>query len=277
MKKILGILCITSSIFAMELDVVKSHRIEEVFVPDRLGSLELYYNNKGFSVYQDDKKHDIKKYHTDKMLRNINKKQLKGFLKGGYLSLNQMDDGEFSLQAKGRVNGGGPVLGFVAYWITKCLCYGTIGAAVGASIGGAKIGCSIGSSSKSSVPSSYPSINGAVTEMAKEGANLGLAYVASNAVVPMTTMSLSTAVSTMGTTGFVTTVSPTLLSTAPILGSYPGIGLVSASITGAGLAEPAALVTGTAIASTGSGLGIVAGIEALSLKVGLFFGMAPTL
>jgi hypothetical protein len=119
MKKILGLLCITSSMFAMELDVVKSHRVQGIFVPERLGSLELYHNDKGFSIYHDNKKHDVKKYHVDPMLRNINKKQLKGFLKNGYLSVNQMDDGEYSLKAKGRVNGGGPIGATIGVFLGK--------------------------------------------------------------------------------------------------------------------------------------------------------------
>lgn len=282
MKHILSLLCITSSIFSMQLDVVKPNKLHikspSLFVPERLGSLELYHNDKGFSIYHDNKKHDVKKYHVDPMLRNINKKQLKGFLKHGYLFVNQMDDGEYSLKAKGRVNGGGPILGMAAYWITKCLCYGTIGAAIGAAIGGAKVG----TSRQPAIESAYPIMNeqamGAMTSMAKEGANLGLAYTASTAVVPMATMSLSTAIS-MGATGAVSTTAmaaPTMVSTAAIAGSYPGIGLVAAGITGAGYAEEAALVTGAGLASTGTGLGIVASIEALSLKVGIFFGMTPT-
>lgn len=96
-------------------------RIEpsSVFVPHQLGSVELYHGKKGFSVRQDDKKYHIKKYFTDPIIRNVNKEQLKAFLKAGYLSLNQMDDGEFSLKAKMRLNGGGPIGAAIGVFLGK--------------------------------------------------------------------------------------------------------------------------------------------------------------
>ena len=145
MKRVLSLLFMTSSVFSMQLDLVnfenKVNRFQEkllkhtdniskvhikpssVFAPNQLGSVELYHDKKGFSVRQDDKKYKIQKCFTDPMVRNITKKQLNAFLKGGYFSLNQMNDGEFSLKAKGRIVGGGPILGTIAYWITKSVCY----------------------------------------------------------------------------------------------------------------------------------------------------------
>ena len=40
---------------------------KSVFIPNRLGKVELFHSKKGFCVYKDDKKHVIQKYHTDKM------------------------------------------------------------------------------------------------------------------------------------------------------------------------------------------------------------------
>jgi hypothetical protein len=154
MKKVLCLLFITSPLFSMELAVRNdSHRINHfnttkfnekaidcnyvkpsadhkvriepssVFVPEKLGSLELYHHDKkGFVVRQDDKKYIVKKYFTDSMVRDITKKQLKSFLEAGYFSINQMEDGQFSLKAKGRVNGGG-----------------ALGAAIGAFLGKAAV------------------------------------------------------------------------------------------------------------------------------------------
>jgi len=86
-------LLITSSLFSMQLDLVNidkktsklSHYIvskisnkthikpESVFAPSKLGSVELYHGKKGFYVHQDNKKHVIKKYFTDPIIRNIPK------------------------------------------------------------------------------------------------------------------------------------------------------------------------------------------------------------
>ena len=139
MKKVLGLLLVTSSVLSMQLDLarfdkkinlsqmvkfqekllkhtdnVSKVRIEptSVFVPSELGLVKLYHSDKGFSVRQDDKKHQIQTCFTDSMVRNIKKEALKDFLKNGYLEVNQMSDGTFSLKANNRVKGGG-ILGCI--------------------------------------------------------------------------------------------------------------------------------------------------------------------
>ena len=118
MKKALILLSFMSAtMFSMELDRVsyadnKNKMYIEPFsvkVPERLGSLDLYHSKKGFYVRHDDKKQTIKKYFTDPMLRDITKPQIKAFLANGYLTINKMEDGEYSLKAKGRLMGSGPI------------------------------------------------------------------------------------------------------------------------------------------------------------------------
>jgi hypothetical protein len=233
MKRILSLLLLTSSISAMELDRVsyadnKNKMYIEPFsvkVPKKLGSLDLYHSKKGFYVRQDDKKQTIKKYFTDPMLRDITKPQLKAFLANGYLTINQMEDGEYSLRAKGRIVGGGPILGTVAYWVTKSLCYGTAVAAVGATV--------------------------VATGGAVGGAVGGGAFIAGTAVT-------STAAAT------------------PVATVASGAGLVGAVVTGAGLSGAAATTTVAVVTGAGSVATTIAGVEALSLAVGTFFGMLPT-
>lgn len=128
MKRVLSLLLCTSSIFSMQLDLVKSdvkkdHHIKQIFVPNHLGLLELYHGKNGFYVRQDDKKYEVKKYFTDPLVRDVSEKQLKNFLKNGYISLNQMNDGEFSLKAKGRVNGGGALGASIGAFLGKAAVY----------------------------------------------------------------------------------------------------------------------------------------------------------
>ncbi len=264
MKKVLSLLLVTSSIFSMQLDLIKP---ESVFVPQRLGSVALYHGKKGFYVHQDNKKHVIKKYFTDPMVRDITKKQLKAFLQAGYLSLNQMNDGEFSLKAKGRINGGGPHLGTFMYWLTKSVCYGTMAAAVGTVIvKGGSVG--VGTMSSTAKDRAIDAANDIVMGSTK-GAIL---YVAETATVPLSSLSLEAATSAVITTA------PRLVNTAAIGASGTGILLVEKAIDIAGCNQEAALVTGAGVvAATGAGgLGVAASIEALSLTVGIFFGMLPT-
>jgi hypothetical protein len=56
---------------------------------------------------------------------------------GGYISLNQMSDGQYSIKARARVLGGGPggavAGGWLAKFVSEVLCHGTI-VAVGAGV-----------------------------------------------------------------------------------------------------------------------------------------------
>lgn len=175
MKKILSLLLLSSSLFSMELQVIRpskfnaqykstdiskvafakaitphtpfaspvkiasaksksspvvvKHKLEDLridskftFVPERLGSLQLNHGENGFSIIQDGKKYEIQKCFIDSGLRNTNKEQLQAFLKSGYISVNQADDGTFTLKAHSRILGGG-----------------AIGAAIGAFLGKATV------------------------------------------------------------------------------------------------------------------------------------------
>lgn len=117
----------------------------EVFIPERLGKLKLYKDDYGFHVFKDGEIHEIQNCFCDQLLREISNEQLVKFLGrdkpkiimltpeefdqfnqnnfieipedemdkriiqlfgGGYISVNQMDDGEYILHAKVRGPGG---------------------------------------------------------------------------------------------------------------------------------------------------------------------------
>lgn len=252
MKKILGLLLVSTSLFSMELALVKSEKksskviINPVLVraPEKLGNLDLIHGKKGFVVYKDGEKHQVKKYDTDKLLQNINKKQLKSFLQGGYLFINQMDNGDYVLRAKDRLNGGGPMGGVIAYWVTKSICYGVMIASVGTiavTTGGVAVGAVTGA---------------AATAGATTIGGLAAATTATTAI---------------GTTAGVVTGT---VATGATLASSAGV--VAGAITTAGGATTAATATGAALATGATAGGVVGGIEALSVTVGTFFGMLPT-
>jgi len=248
MKKLIFLSFLTSTVFGMELDRISyadnpnKLYIEpfSVRVPERLGELDLYHSKKGFYVRQDDTKHIIKKCFTDPILRDVTKTQLKSFLTAGYLTINQMDSGEYSVRAKMRLNGGGPILGTIAYWVTKSLCYGTAVAAVG-------------------------------TVTVATGGALGAAVGGAAAVGGTVVTGTAITTTAIGTTAGVITggaVTATAVTT--------GAGVVGGAIAGAGLGGQAALVTAGAVTSAGGIAGTIAAVEGLSVAVGTFFGMLPT-
>lgn len=280
MKKILSLLLLSSSIFAMEIEVMRTQPSFEldaphaqctqpldivqlqqnasviktllkdtyitgpsVFVPARLGKLDLFHGKKGFSVLKDNQRIAIEKYNTDKLIRNMTREQLIAFLSVGYVSINQMSDGQYSLKADGRLNGGGPILGAIAYWVTKVVCYAVPVAALGTAV---------------------------VVTGGAAGAVAGAGAAAAGTAIT-TTAAATTAGATIATTAGVVTATA---ATAASVGT--GVGVAGAAIAGAGMAGQAAVVTAAAVSTTGTVAGTVVAIEALSTAVGTFFGMLPT-
>ena len=276
MRKILGLLFISSSIFSMQLDLVKPNKTvsvlvpadkltpaelnslskvyinrKAVFAPERLGSVELCHDKKGFSVLQDNKKHAIAKYFIDPLLRDITREQLGAFLQGGYLSINQMNNGEFSLKANGRIKGGGPALGAFMYWVTKSVCYGTAVAAVGT--------IAVGT-------------GGTVVALTTSGAAVAGTGAVMGAAAATTTATVTGAA--VGTTvGAAATATIASASAAAVTG---GASTVATAIAVTGGASQAAVATAGVVSSAGGIAATIAGVEAVSVAVGTFFGMLPT-
>src|SRR3990172_5106583 len=277
MKKILGLLLVSSSIFSMQLDVSKSERKsndlhisntnkvqikpQSFFAPERLGIVTLYHCKNGFCVHKDDKKHVIKKYFTDPMVRDITKEQLKSFVKNGYFVLNQMNDREFSLKAKGRVVGGGPMFGAFMYWATKSVCYGTAVAAVGTvAVGTAGVGVALASSTLAVAGT------GAVA-----GAAAATTTVTITAAAASTTVAAGTVTAIAGASAAAVTGGASVVATAIAVTSAAGTTVGGMSLTAAAATTTAGVVT-----SAGGIAATIAGVEAVSLAVGTFFGMLPT-
>jgi hypothetical protein len=113
-----------------------------VFSGSNIGKIDLYYTDQGFYVIKDNVEHLVDKHSIDTLLSSLKHKQIKKFQKIGYIQVKQSKDNQFSLHAKTRGLGGGPIFGSIVYWTVKSLCYGTAVAATGAVVvgtGGAAI------------------------------------------------------------------------------------------------------------------------------------------
>ncbi len=80
-----------------------------VFVHSDLGKIVLFHDEEGFHILKNGKKHQVKNHFLDRLLRNISQSssKLKKFLKNGYISVNQAESGEYLLEARSRLKGGG--------------------------------------------------------------------------------------------------------------------------------------------------------------------------
>lgn len=129
----------------------------EVYIPHKLGVESVYHDSEGFHVIKDDLIYDIQNCDCDKEVRGMTDENLCNFLgrnnpkvihmtqeqfkeycktaeeipykipqdqaerifKTGYLVLDQVGDGIYTLKAKARLNGGGTITGLLFYYITK--------------------------------------------------------------------------------------------------------------------------------------------------------------
>jgi len=125
-KMLLFCLFAISSIQAMEqLSSGKLTQIKKssLFATHDVGEVDLFHNDKGFHVVQDDEVHLVNSLSIDPVLRTLKYKQLKKFQKIGYIQVKKNDHNEFSLVSKVRGNGGGPATGVAAYWTTRAVGY----------------------------------------------------------------------------------------------------------------------------------------------------------
>ncbi len=255
MKKTLGLLLATSSIFSMQLSQYDASnkrafnhlRVPEhsVFVPKKLGGIDLYHDDAGFHIVKDDKVLPIQKCFIDSPIRNMTKKQLHNYQRYSYFALNQMKEGEYTLKAKHRLQGAGPILGTFMYWLTKTLCYTTAIAGTGVIVG------------------------------ATGGSAAGL-VMATNGLVAGSGIAIGGAiVSTTATTAIVTTAG-VVTGTAAVGVGIAGTSAVAGAMVGGVAAGKAALVTAGVVTSAGGIGATIAGVEAVSVGVGTFFGMLPT-
>ncbi len=165
---------------------------ENVFVPERLGKVKLSHNGKRFLAKQKGQRTKIQNCFVDKTIRGVSQERLAKLMDCGYLSLNQTDDGEFTLKHNVRGPGGGPVLATLFYWATKVGLYSAIGGAVAGSTAavvvtggaaapavaglGAAVGTGIGTAAASAA------IGGAVVSTAVAGSAAATAAVGGTAL-----------------------------------------------------------------------------------------------
>lgn len=92
------------------------------FNMETAGSLKLYHSDQvGFSVQEENSSLvSIHNYDVDPILRGKNSALIKAFQdKGGRLSLQKLDNGEFVLRAHVPGLGGGAILGQVCGWTVR--------------------------------------------------------------------------------------------------------------------------------------------------------------
>jgi hypothetical protein len=132
MQKIFCTLGLLLSLLSIQSHASQAFSIKEsaVFAPQRLGQIKLRYDEQGYSVIQNGKSHKIESYDVDPLLRKMNREQLKKFQQKGLISVNQADNGEFSLKAGAKLRGGGPggatIGAYVGKFLVHFVAHGTI-------------------------------------------------------------------------------------------------------------------------------------------------------
>ncbi len=186
---------------------------------------------------------DIPNYMVSKQVRSMDPTKLAAVLNSGnaYLDINECSDGQYSMDIKGRVRGGGPITGTVLYWFTKCGLYGTAAAAAGTAIV-ATSGAALGA----------VGVGAAGAGVSVAGAGVGMAAGAGIEAVA--------AAGAIGVAGSSVAGAGTLIGAAAV-----GLGAEGALVAG----------TGAAVASAGGVAGAIAAVESASLGAFAFGLMLP--
>jgi hypothetical protein len=95
----------------------------------------LYHDGSDFHVLKRKQLRKVQKQNMDALLRSMNKEQLKSFQKVGYIKVDKLSDGHYTLLSNIRTKGGGPFTGQIAYWTTKATGWAAYGALVWATQG----------------------------------------------------------------------------------------------------------------------------------------------
>lgn len=133
MKQLLLAFIFISPLSAMEL-------VESKAVSSK-DALKLYTNQKDFYVEDELAAYRVEKHDMNKELRAlIQYTALTKFKEeAGYIRIDKHDEGKYSLLAKVRGKGGGPICAWWAYGIAKSTMYSTAAAAATATVAGAVI------------------------------------------------------------------------------------------------------------------------------------------
>ena len=143
----------------------------------RLGKVALYHGIDGFTVQDNEGSHLVHSYDVHKSFRGKSSKDIARYAKVGVFLLKKYDNGEYQVDESGRLNGGGPISGSIAYGLTKLVCYGVGVAAVGqaannlsnSGVSGATI--AIGANSISNIASTNANVVGVAILGSNNGQN----------------------------------------------------------------------------------------------------------
>jgi hypothetical protein len=82
---------------------------EAVFIPSKLGALQLLHQSQGFMIKNGNNYVAVQKHDMDQSLREMNFRKLNAMIESGYISVNQFSDGSYGLKYNVRGPGGGPI------------------------------------------------------------------------------------------------------------------------------------------------------------------------
>jgi hypothetical protein len=164
-KKIV-VLCLSLAIGNLSYANKFEVPVSSLSVPNHLAITALMYSKEGFRVVQNNASKEVAAHNVDKTIRSVSSEQLEAFVKGGYISVNQLENGEFTLSAKVRGPGGGLATGVVVYEGVKIIgnagiWLGVLGSTVAAFPGGPEASAAAYLAAMSLVPSATAAVEGA--------------------------------------------------------------------------------------------------------------------
>jgi hypothetical protein len=172
-------LIILSILFCLPLASMEIFKIlpNSYYAPERLGAVELYQTPAGFAVVENGQLHKLKCHEVDSLLIKVQQKKCLGkFLQAGYISVDKMEDGNFTLKAKVRGDGGFLLTGVIVH--QACRVVGYSGLVLGG-IGAVTVGLATGGPGGAVIAASAVIQAAPATSAAVEAGSLAIGVAAS--------------------------------------------------------------------------------------------------
>ena len=112
-------------------ELIESQNVPLIIVAANVVDTLVVYNQREYGVVQNGVLHKVQESLVNPLLKGVSSVQLLKFMEKGEVVVNQMADGQFSLNPQIRGLGGGALCANIVYWIIKTVSYGTAVAAAG--------------------------------------------------------------------------------------------------------------------------------------------------
>jgi hypothetical protein len=197
-----------------------------------LGIKSVRCSDEGFTVKDKEGVHLVERGDTDDTIRRLIPSNIQAFMQKGKIKITKATDGKYILRSQIDGLGGGPVLGAMAYWGTKALCYAglvtTVSVATVSGVGA--VAGAVGAGAATTATVSAMAVAGAKVGTAAVVATTTGVSMGATAGVAAAGLGATAAASTATTLATTSVIASTAATTGGFLGFIEGLSLAAGAL-----------------------------------------------